>query len=385
MDDDTPTPTSRIGRAVVLLGGITLSALFFWLMVLVLRSPIDGSPLAQWSLRAFSTLMFGALCLLGLSPVASLVRAERSFLALRRFSGRCLGCGLVAEGTRACDRCGHPFEGSDAHWTLPESDLGSLVIGGGVFSAILALGVFMGAYTFDGGSLIGRVALGFLALLISVVGLVGTLGSVLAAFERNPPNAPKLTYARTWTHRDGRRSASVVLVRDGAGFALRGTAWCEANAFTPPDPTAATAFERGLARVIAQRTLDGRLSLRHDRTIAWTARAGAPETPRAHVGGNAYREPAKRRNDGERDEVDAWYLVADREDPSTVLAEFDVTRADWADMDEVGVTSLVRVVCEDSRDTVEARDPGERCFEEPDYAMALRAVMAARHGSDAGR
>lgn len=378
------TGQSHTERAVFILGGLALSALFFWLLVMLLSAPMHEPPVVRWSLRAFAVLMFGSIGLIGLSPLASFVRDHRELRVLRRFEGRCFGCGVLREGAHECDRCGHPFEDSTPYWTVAPDERAALVIGAGIAGAILSLGIFMGTYAFSAGALLGRLFVGLLALLIGGVGLIGTAGAIGSFFEARPARAPSLTYARHWKHRDGARSASISLVHEDAGPVMRGAMWRVMGPDAPLDAREATAFERGLAWAIARCAEDARVVLRHDRSVTWTAHASTERAPDPRDASRAYRTPAKSSDEAERVERDAWEIVSENDDPSAVLTELGMTADGWTDVDIVEVSTLVRVASESPDADVEARDPGVEPFSDPLAAMALRAVIDARRYSTEG-
>ncbi len=371
-------------RGVIIVGGLALSALFFWLLVMILSAPMHEPPITRWSLRAFAALMFGSIGLASLSPLASFIRERRELRALERFEGRCLGCGLLREGSRACDRCGHPFEDPAPYWTVAPNERAALVIGTGFAGAILSLGVFMGTYAFSAGPLLGRLFIGLLALLIGGVGLIGTAGAIGSFFEPRPARAPSLTYARQWKHRDEARSASISLVHEDTGPVMRGAMWRVIGPDAPLDARDATAFERSLAWAIARCAEDARVALRHDRSVTWTAHASPVKTPERSDASRAYRTPAKSSDEAERVERDAWEIVSENDDPSAVLSELGLPTEGWRDVDIVEVSTLVRVASESPAADIESRDPGVEHFSELIAAMALRAVIDARRYSTAG-
>lgn len=365
-------------RAVIIVGGLALSTLFFGLLVMILRTPMYEPPIARWSLRAFAVLMFSSIGLMGLSPLAGFVRDRRELRVLARFEGRCLGCGLLREGAHACDRCGHPFEDAAPCWTVAPDERAALVIGTGFAGAILSLGIFMGTYAFGAGPLLGRLFIGLLALLIGGVGLIGTAGAIGSFFERKPARPPSLTYARHWAHRDEARSASVSVHHEDAGPVMRGTMWRLIAPDAPPDAREATPLERSLAWAIARCAEDSRVALRHDRTVTWTARARPIQKPDARDASRAYRTAARASDEAERVERDTWEIVSENDDPSAVLTELGLATDAWRDVDIVEVSTLVRIASEGARADLEARDPGVERFAGPVAAMALCAVIDAR-------
>lgn len=383
MSSKPPAAPSKAERALLVAGGLALSALFFWLFALLLVAPIDGPVVARWSLRAFSSLMFGSIGLLGLAPLVGEVRMRRALAVLRHFDGRCLGCGLRREGSRACDRCGHPFDDDARYWTVSPDERGAMVIGAGVAGAILSLGVFMGAYALESGPLLGKVFIGALALVIGLVGLVGTLGALAALREERPTHPPRITYSRAWTL-DGASWWSTVSVTDEAtGAVMQGTAGGGLASDAPLDASEATAFERGLAWRLSRCAADGRVRIRSERSLRWTARPSGCEAG-GDDGRRAYRSPAKLVDEVERVERDTWYIDAHTSGPAAVLAELGLAPDTWDDLDAVEVSSLVDLAARAARGETEASDPGAARFADPDAATALRAVLDARRYSGDG-
>ncbi len=367
----SPAQSSLASR----IGGALLSALCFALVALVLRSPIDGS-VERWSIRLFGTLMFGSIGAIGLAPTAEWLELRVALRALRKFDGRCLGCGALREGSLACDRCGHPFEAIADAWSLRGDHPASPFVMGAFFGSIASLGVLMASFAFDGTGWGVRVFVGLLALLLGFVGIIGVAGSIGALLDsRGTPRV--LAYDRRWTHRGRDASVAVTLVRDASFQELSGTLTVEPEAPTC-DARTATPFQRGLARALHRAESELRIALVRDFTQQWKARAGGaasqPQTPRDQP----YRT-ATRPSDGvERETRDEWMVRAYQQDLGEMVRDLGFEVPALADSDVVSATVLVHAITPHAGSSLESLDPGVGAFDDAALSRALCAVMSAR-------
>lgn len=358
--------------------GALLSMLFFSLMVLSLGAPMaDGSAVERWSLRAFLTLLFGSIGSLGLAPTVEWLELRVAHRALEAFEGRCLGCGALREGSVTCDRCGHPFEVSPDAWTTCGDHPASPLVTFAFFSAITSLGVFMASFAIDGAGWVSRVFSALLALLLAFVGLIGAAGSIGALLDSR--GAPRgIAYNARWTHRGRNASTAVTLTKTASIRELSGTLIAEPEAPSPADASAATAFQRGLARALLRAAGEQRIVLVREFSERWKVRADDTVSRASTPSEQPYRTVARARDSVERETRDEWMVHAYQQDLSEMVRALGFEAPALADCDIVSTTVLVHSITPHAGSAVESLDPGVAAFADPGLSRALCAVMSAR-------
>ncbi len=389
MNDLTAPPPPQRVSWIELIGGWLVVALCLGLGASIVRAMwTRPQPFVMWPAATFLLVALLALTGLSVAPTLRFLR-DRDARARRRAAlTMCPSCGAARSAEACCPSCAHPLGDSDAYWVISArhwvEPLATALFG----PSLMSLAVFFAMLVRHAHTTGVLVIFSAFALALFTAGLAILWFSIasLRAALREPM---KFTYTRTWRRDEAFwYSWASAILRDG-GFTAEGRT--DGVAKEPPathDHGAGTAFERGLARLLAEWQHDDRAPLTSTCSLRWTwTPAAETQAPRA---GSAYRDAVR---DGSEVEgltraTRVWWTVSfNRYALEELLTEAqlppltgdeDDTRidemleAEW----DVNLSDFVEVVsrCAPLRGALEAR--GEPADDGEPVRRALCAVLS---------
>lgn len=393
MTDLAGTPPPQRVSWVSLVGGWILAALAVAVCVPILRAMYARpQPTVMWPAAAFLVLSLLALVGLGVAPTLRLLRDRAAYARFHQTLPLCPSCGVAKGRDARCASCLHPLDDGEAYWVLSArhwaEPLATSIFG----PALVCLGVFFAMLlTHPSPHTTPTVAVVFALFALGlVVGGVAvswfSIGSVRAALGE----PLRFTYTRTWVReRSHWYTWATLLHRDGVPFAEGRTDGLTAEPPMADDHGAGTAFERGLAALLAawHRSDEAPLTANCSLRWTWSPTRQATDTTRAET---AYRDAARDQRDvaGATREIVVWWavnlnleplaeLLRDAQLPPLTGDAHDTRIEELLDAEwDVALREVIDVFsrCAPLRDALEAR--GVELVEDTEVRRALRAIRS---------
>lgn len=260
-----------------------------------------------WPIALFFAFALAALAGIGLSPTARLLR-DRALL--RRWSERwsaCPSCGASRGAGSRCPVCEHPLDDAHLYWVVSSRHWSETAAASLFAPSAASLAVFFAMTAGRARDVSTAVVLWIFVLgLGAAAALTAWFASLSLRQLRTEPTA--LSYTRSWE-------------RGGAWWyttskcALRGDEWTaegqsEGPAREPPrasDDGSSTAFERGLAALLASWNRDEKAPLSAVQKFSWRL-VPAVESSQSSRSDAVYREaaPTTTRDGVEREARITW-------------------------------------------------------------------------------
>lgn len=278
-------------------------------------------PHAMWPVALFFAFALAALAGIGLSPMARLLR-DRALL--RRWSERwraCPSCGASRGAESRCPVCEHPLDDAHLYWVVSSRHWSETAAASLFAPSAASLAVFFAMVAGHARDLSTAVVLWLFVLgLGAAAAMTAWFASLSLRQLRSEPSA--LSYTRSWE-------------RDGAWWyttskcALRGDEWTaegqsEGPAREPPrasDDGSATAFERGLAALLASWNRDEKAPLSAAQKFSWRL-VPSGDLPPSTGADSVYREAAQAStSDGVARETHIAWTVSFNQYPAGELLE----------------------------------------------------------------